>query len=76
MKFYLHRRAACVLALAALLFVIVEPKAHAYIDPGTGSYVLQAVAAIALAAIFAVKTTWRSILATLGRVFSKRQSDE
>ena len=45
--------------------------AHAYLDPGTGSFVLQALIAGLLGAGFAVKTFWRSIKAFFSRIFGK-----
>lgn len=54
---------------ASLLFAA---PAAAYIDPGTGSIVLQALIAGALGAAFAVKRFWKRIVAALRGVF-KRQ---
>jgi hypothetical protein len=47
------------LAGAAALTVAVVPCAHAYIDPGTGSMVLQLLAAGAAAALFYLRS-WRT----------------
>jgi hypothetical protein len=41
--------------------VIMAPAAHAYIDPGTGSYVFQVVVGALLGAAVAVKLFWRRI---------------
>jgi len=45
--------------------------AAAYIDPGTGSLVLQMLIAGALGAAFAVKRFWRKIVAFLSSVFKR-----
>lgn len=52
--------------LCTVLFIVLEmfpPSAHAYIDPGTGSYVLQIVIAGIAAGAFAIKMFWRRIRA-------------
>ncbi len=69
-------RIAGILAVALALMVITMPRACAYIDPGTGSYVLQAAAATLLAAAFVVKTTWKNIVSAVSKAFSRRQPDE
>ena len=43
------------------LSIIAGGAAHAYIDPGTGSYVLQVLIASLLGAAFVVKATWKSL---------------
>jgi len=50
--------------VAALLgvFVLLLPReALAYIDPGTGSYMLQLVLAALLGGLFALKIFWKNI---------------
>ena len=50
------------LLLAAILLLIFTPNmARAYIDPGTGSYILQIAAAAVLAGIFVIKAFWKNI---------------
>lgn len=46
-------------------FVLVQP-AYAYIDPGTGSMVLQGILAAFMAAALFIKLSWRKIMAFLG----------
>jgi hypothetical protein len=43
------------------------PTASAYLDPGTGSFVFQALVGAILAAALAVKVFWRRILAIVMR---------
>jgi len=50
---------ACVITLSAVLHLyslIFPEKACAYIDPGSGSYILQLVIASLLSVLFTVKT--------------------
>jgi len=41
--------------------MVAAPAAHAYIDPGTGSYVFQVVVGALLGAAVAIKVFWRRI---------------
>jgi hypothetical protein len=45
--------------------------AHAYLDPGTGSYILQALIAGLLGAGLVVKSFWRGIAAFFSRIFGR-----
>lgn len=47
--------------LAALLMLVATREAKPYIDPGTGSYLLQLLLAGVFGASFAVKMFWRNI---------------
>ena len=46
--------------------------AHAYLDPGTGSYALQVAIASVFGALFSVKLFWGNILGTIRRVAVNR----
>jgi hypothetical protein len=48
----------CTLVLAVMLLFTFVGQAHAYIDPATGSYILQIVIAGVLAGLFALKRYW------------------
>lgn len=56
-----------VLLNAAIVFVIAlfPESAHAYIDPGSGSFIIQGIIAAALGAGVAVKLFWRRIVAKI-----------
>lgn len=43
----------------------------AYVDPGTGSYLLQLLIATILGGLFVIKTYWRRIMGFLSDKFSK-----
>lgn len=62
---------ALLIPVLAVLFSIPIP-AYAYIDPGTGSYLLQVTLAIVFAALFAVKHYFQRIKTLLKR---NRQKD-
>jgi len=56
----------------AVLSVLAAGNAHAYIDPGTGSYVLQIIIGVALGAAFAVKVFWLRIKGFFGSLVSRK----
>ena len=47
----------------------------AYLDPGSGSYLLQLLIAGLLAASFTVKSFWRNLAGFFARLFSKNRRD-
>ena len=51
--------------LALLLLIIFTPVTHAYLDPNSGSYILQITAAAVFGGIFIAKTWWAQIKATV-----------
>ena len=66
---------AGLLALAALV-LLTPTDAHAYLDPGTGSYVLQMIIAGLLGAAFAVKLSWLRIKRFVAGVFSRNDRND
>jgi len=56
--------------------LLISPQAaFAYLDPGTGSYILQILIAGILGASFAVKIFWGKIKTFLANLFSKKSRD-
>jgi hypothetical protein len=56
------------------LFLISIPSAHAYIDPGSGSYLFQVLIGGLLAGAVAVKLSWKRAWTLLTRRSSSRKS--
>lgn len=57
------------LALAFVLFIfLVPPRVHAYLDPGSGSYLIQIIIASLAGAGFFLKTNWQKVK----NIFSKK----
>jgi hypothetical protein len=54
-----------VLAAVLLVCCVFPRPAHAYLDAGTGSMILQIILASSAAALFILKTQWRRIKAKL-----------
>ena len=61
-------------AFAALLLTIFAPPAHAYLDPGTGSYIFQLLLAGIVGLAFVVKLFWGRIKGFFAKLFSKNQA--
>ena len=65
-----------VCALGLFLFSFPH-KAYAYLDPGTGSYILQLVLGFLLGGVFAIKIFWTKIKTFLKKlVFKKKKSEQ
>lgn len=64
-------------ALVAVFAILILPvDAHAYLDPGTGSYVLQMIIAGLLGAAFAVKMSWFRIKRFFTGLFSRNDRND
>ena len=73
---YLTSLITTVVALALVCLTFPRP-AYAYLDPGTGSYILQLILASLLGAAFAVKLFWKNIKAFFKGLFSSEgEQDE
>ena len=75
---FLRRRASLGIALVGLL--LLARPAHAYLDPGSGSFIYQILIASLLGASVAVKIYWRKIKRLFVRSSAKEkdgpQADE
>lgn len=63
------------IGLVSLFLVACVTDARAYVDPGTGSYVLQIVIAGLVAGLFAIKTFWLNIVAFFNGILGRRASN-
>jgi hypothetical protein len=69
-------RAAESLVFVILLLVASTQVAYAYVDPGTGSYVIQILIAAVVGAAFAVRVYWTKIKGLFSRSSSEEQGTE
>ncbi len=74
MKYFTHF--TTIFALFALFFLIFSEEAYAYLDPGTGSYILQLIIAGLLGGLFALKMFWSKVKNFFVNVFSRRNKHE
>ncbi|MCX7017044.1 MAG: hypothetical protein NTW86_31535 [Candidatus Sumerlaeota bacterium] len=58
---FCRKDVAFVLSVFAAVSLVIPPNAHAYLDLGTGSYILQLAAAAVLGALFALKLFWANV---------------
>ena len=65
------QRLTAVLAGALVAQLVLFGDAHAYLDPGTGSYMLQIAIGALLGGIFAIKHFWGRILLFLKHLFAR-----
>ena len=57
--------------MLAVVFFVLPSNVYAYLDPGTGSMILQTVIAVFLGAAFIIKTQWRRLKA----MFNKKNQE-
>lgn len=62
--------------VALVLLVLSTRQVQAYVDPGTGSYVLQLIVGGSLGGLFMVKKYWHSIIELLRRKKSEDKNSE
>jgi len=62
--------------LFLFFFCFLPGKAYAYIDPGTGSYVIQIIIAAALGVLFTIKSFWSRIKSFFINYFSNKSSKD
>jgi hypothetical protein len=62
-------------ALSLVIVLVLARNAHAYLDPGTGSYLIQILLATLVGSAFAIKIFWHNIKGFLGRMFSKNEGE-
>lgn len=55
--------------LVAFLMVVTTREAHAYVDLGSGSLLLQMLFATVFGSLFAIKVFWRRLAAQAHRLF-------
>ena len=64
------------LVLAVVLLFTFAGEANAYIDPGTGSYIIQVVIAGTLATLFALKVYWARVKLFFSGLLSKKPKND
>ena len=62
---------------ALLLYLFVSPTpAHAYLDPGSGSYIFQMIIAGLLGIMLTAKTSWKKLLGRIARILKPRDENK
>lgn len=63
--------AVCIISI--ILFVTIPTMAFGYIDPGTGSYLLQILIATLLGSLLALKIFWQRIKTFFVNIIGRKQ---
>jgi hypothetical protein len=71
-RFVLETSSCALLAVLASLLLVRE--AHAYLDPGAGSYILQILIASLFGALFMLKVFWGRIVGFFSKGSSKSEA--
>ncbi|MBA7509039.1 hypothetical protein ES705_00976 [subsurface metagenome] len=61
--------------LIILFYLITPNRVYAYLDAGTGSYMIQIIIAIAVGGAFGIKIFWRRIYGFFKRLPSRSKED-
>jgi hypothetical protein len=61
--------------MIALISPILLELAYGYLDPGTGSYILQLLIGGLLGGLFAIGLFWRRVVAWVKRMFTRKNGD-
>ena len=57
--------------IAGFILAVTTSRAHAYIDAGSASFMIQVLVATAFGSLIALKMFWRRITGQISRFFSK-----
>jgi len=55
------RKILSILILIVAVHMVLSKNAHAYLDPGTGSYIFQVLMAGLIGGLYAIKVYWQKI---------------
>ena len=64
-----------VISLCAVFVLVLVKRAHAYIDPGTGSMLVQAAIAAVAAASVSIGVFRRRLRSFFGRLFGRKKDE-
>ena len=70
------RRRAVVLALPAVILLLGPALAWGYIDPGSGSYLIQLLLAFFFGSLFVMRNFWKKVVRKAAGLFRKHGPDE
>lgn len=73
----MHAKRSSTAASTCMCILMIMPgSAYAYLDPGTGSFMLQTLIAALVGAVFSIKLLRRKMIAFLKGLFSKKGSGD
>ena len=63
------------LIFSAIFLLILPVDAQAYLDPGTGSIILQAILGFIAAAITSISIYWSKFKSLINKIFGKKKNN-
>lgn len=66
---------ALAVAVAFVVLFLFPRNAYAYVDPGTGSYLLQITLGVVFASAYAIKLGWHRIMQFFRNLSGKKNSE-
>jgi hypothetical protein len=74
MRPYMNKKVSTLTLLLFLLVIYPDSTAHAYLDPSTGSYVIQVATGVLFGMLYMAKVFWGTIRKTARKIFHKKDS--
>ena len=59
-----------------IYYILYPNSAHAYLDPGTGSFVIQIIIGFFVGGLYFLKTYWHKIIVFFKNVFHKKDKSK
>jgi hypothetical protein len=68
------KRITGIAGITLIIVMIISRPAHAYLDPGTGSMLIQAAIAIIAAGSLFLSMFWKRVKAFLNKIFGSKEA--
>jgi predicted membrane protein len=59
-----------------VIFIFLTHWIYGYLDPGTGSFIIQVLLAVGVTVSLAVKMSWKKVKTFFGNLFSKKSKED
>ena len=66
----------CVTCFFLLFMLVFTQPAYGYLDPGTGSFMIQILIGTAMGSLLAIKMFWRQIRQFMSRLFGRKRAED
>ena len=65
----------CITCFFLLFLLVFTQPAYGYIDPGTGSFMIQILIGTAMGSLLAIKIFWRQIKQFMSKLFGRKRAE-
>jgi len=62
----------CYIGVSSIIFLLLTLPAYAYIDPGTGSFLIQVIISMLVSAVIGIKLFWTRIKLKFKALFGRK----